>query len=81
MKTEVFFGHHCPTCKITIGIFSSIGGGATCPGCNGPLQAGHGGPPIESIANFRCEHCGMIVGIMPVVGGEAKCPGCGTAIV
>lgn len=76
MKSEVYFGHHCPTCNTTVGVLASVGGVARCPGCKGPLIAAAGSPRTESIANFKCEHCGTQVGLLSVVGGRARCPGC-----
>ncbi len=76
MKSDVFFGHHCPKCGATVGVSSTVGGEGRCPGCRGPLLAGSGGPPTTAIANFECDHCGAKVGMLSVAGGHATCPGC-----
>jgi transcription initiation factor IIE alpha subunit len=81
MKSDIFFGHHCPRCRSTVGISVTVGGEGKCPGCGGPLQAATGGPPTTMIANFKCEHCGARVGMLSAVGEQAACPGCCRPIV
>lgn len=76
MKSEVFFGHHCPNCQTTVGVSAIVGGEGRCPGCGGPLASSEGGPAVTNIANFVCDGCGARVGMLTVVGGAAQCPGC-----
>lgn len=77
MEINVFFGHHCPRCKTTIGSYALVGGEPVCPGCGGPLVATPGGPKTTAIANASCEKCRAHFGLVSIVGGEAKCPNCG----
>ena len=80
METNVFFGHHCPSCNTTIGTYASVGGKPVCPGCGGPLVAAQGGPKTTTISNASCKECGARFGLLSIVGGEAKCPHCGGAL-
>lgn len=76
MKSDVFIGHHCPKCRTTVGVSSTVGGDGTCPGCGGPLIAEKGGPQMASVANYTCPECKSYFGMLSIVGGEAKCPRC-----
>lgn len=80
MESNVFIGHHCPKCGMTIGTYVSVGGAAACPGCDGPLVAASGGPKTTVIANARCNRCGFGAGLFSSVGDEAKCPQCGGSV-
>lgn len=72
-NVDVFFGHHCPKCRISIGVSAGV---TQCPECRGPLQASPGGSAMKILGNFRCKYCSTVTGLLIDMGGQRLCPMC-----